>query len=258
MNPYLQGPLDPLPPTYPIDPSPPVLGRLYMSLRDQFYAQTGVTQCCQMPWSLTPSVGISLTFACRSDGWPWGQYGIACEISPKKRKITSRQKCSSSPVSRTTVHTSPAVPEEEISEPPSKHAKRAEGVGATQVIKGRPGRQGDHKHETQHETEHESVLAVLSLHCISTTAGDICHQSLVASCIACHMVHRQLGTYITDQQAVQDEVLSVKRMAQVSLWLNMQPVQAVFSAHRPACCTAKQHFPICTFPCDTALLLQRK
>ena len=88
---------------------------------------------------------LSFATFCRSAGWPWGQFGVAEEATPKKNKTTGRRKRSSSPASRTTSHKSAAeaVPEGEVSQAPPKRAKRAAGIGAPKVVKRGPGRRGD-------------------------------------------------------------------------------------------------------------------
>lgn len=83
---------------------------------------------------------------CRPTGWPWGQFGVVEEPTPKKRKQTaSRRKRSTSPASRTTSHMSAAeaAHDEEISKPAAKRAKRTAGVGAAKVVKRVAGRRGD-------------------------------------------------------------------------------------------------------------------
>lgn len=84
--------------------------------------------------------------AFRSAGWPWGQFGVVDEPSPKRKKqATSHHKRSTSPASRTTSRKSVAgaAPDDEVSKPPAKRAKRTARVGAAKVVKRGPGRRGE-------------------------------------------------------------------------------------------------------------------
>ena len=124
-------------------------------------SHSGAVLCCPYQLSQVRDQSLSqaishLRTACRSAGWPWGQFGVADETSPKKRKTTSHRKRSSSPATRTASHKSAAeaVSGEDVSKPPPKRAKRAAGIGAPKIVKRGPGRRGDTPSHTLNQTLH--------------------------------------------------------------------------------------------------------
>ena len=160
-------------------------------------SHSGAVLCC--PYQLSQVRGQSLSqaishlrTACRSAGWPWGQFGVADEISPKKRKTTSHRKRSSSPATRTASHKSAAeaVSGEDVSKPPPKRAKRAAGIGAPKVVKRGPGRRGD---TPSHTLTLNQTLYCFFACCVSAS---VCNTQISSGHLECmYCACRQLSLH---------------------------------------------------------------